>query len=447
MTGGETARQTIIVAIEGRDELTGKVKKAEKGIKRLTKVTDRQNKASKVTKKVTTQYDEMGNAIQRTTEKFKKNFDPVAKKTEAMQSSMRLLRANLLGVGLSFLFFGMAVRKFATDIIRGAVNAFNKIMESSELAGSSLQELGVWLEFIKFRLGETISNSLEPYRQKIVEIISDTADWIGKHEKLVAGLLVFALVLGTVMQVLGQFFLAALGWTMIKGLIVSVASKLAFLIPLLGIIGLVVASVVALWVTNFARFRDRVKAIWAAFKATVIAVFTNIKTIVSGIWETLMGFVKGDTERLRVGLLKIFAGLVAMMASLLMGVVVIIRNIFGFLIEGIAIKISDLIRYLTGILVGFMRTVAAFFSVIGQKGIAEKIRGFASALERTGEEMGARITGFVSARVDKDVGRAEALQAAVTNISININKIETADPTAFVNEVARLIKEEMDRNK
>lgn len=118
----------------------------------------------------------------------------------------------LLNLGLSTLFFGMAVQRLANNLIKSGVASFRKITESTGDSSSAFAILGVHLELLKFTIGGALNALLNAWMPAIIEAITGTADWIEQHDKLVAKLLIFASIVG------GAFVVAGTLTTFVNGI-------------------------------------------------------------------------------------------------------------------------------------------------------------------------------------------------------------------------------------
>jgi len=132
------------------------------------------------------------------------------------------------GWAMSVMFMGMALSRMFSRILKGAVSTFTKIMESSGSFGSSIQQLAVHWEYLKFVIGSAINRFLEPLMPRIIKIINALSEWIQKHPKLAANIIIWGLIIGTAIMVLGMLVLGLKGT--VQGLIVF-GEGIIWLIP------------------------------------------------------------------------------------------------------------------------------------------------------------------------------------------------------------------------
>jgi len=183
------------------------------------------------------------NIIIRVTDKATKRVKAVKKEiktmgervtnvTQSVGKFQRALQGVLLGVGLSFLFTGMAIKKFFEGILKSLTSTFLTVMGETSAQVQQVNRLKAAWEFLKFRIMSTLQASglWDIVIEKIQNIIDRTTEWIEKNPEATKDLVVWAAkaaIVGTIMMVLGQVLLGILG---VATLIWGVFQLIAFLI-------------------------------------------------------------------------------------------------------------------------------------------------------------------------------------------------------------------------
>ncbi|MDP2692264.1 MAG: hypothetical protein Q8O88_01330 [bacterium] len=167
------------------------------------------------------------------TETLKTNLtrleQPLKKSRESIREYNQQLKnwqGTLLNVGLSVLFFGMALQRLSTSIIKSGISAFKKITEGSQDSAGALGVLEVHFTLLAFSIGAAINALLEAWLPTIIEVILSISDWIQEHEHLVAKLLLFGAAGGAGLIFVGTIISVTNG-------ILGLLTQLGFLSPVL----------------------------------------------------------------------------------------------------------------------------------------------------------------------------------------------------------------------
>ncbi len=376
---------------------------------------------------------------------WNKSTKELKKRSLKLEGIMKSLQKSMLGVGLSFMFAGMALRKAATDMIRGAVDAFTKIMESSGLAGSAIQVLSVWFEYLKFTIGNAISTALEPLMPLIITIVQWLARWVNKHKTLTTIILLGALALGAMMMVGGQLILFLMGLTFVGPMFAAIGTALTGLgFIFWWILGIIIV-VVLLWKSNFAGFKGWMTETFNAIKDMIEGVFNSIKTIVGGIWQAIMGFMEGDWDKMWTGLIKASVGFVMLLANVFMGLVTIIQGIMGFITEAVVTTFMNMLGFITDAFVKLLNLVSAALAAAGMSELAGHIKDVANRIASEQQAQKNFVIGKVHGAMENQMATSRAVQEGIKDVTINISNITTDDPMTFVDEVGRIIVEEIQK--
>jgi|TARA_R100000501_G_C2620708_1_gene113958 hypothetical protein len=190
-----------------------------------------------------------------------------------LSKTSKEVKGNLLGAGLSMLFTGMAIKKASEAALRSIMTTYKEAMGMNNSFVQSTNRLNAAWTFFKFQLMDALAGS-ELFQSFITGIIT-FIDWLSSAPpwvmKLIVVFLIFAAIVGSVMMVAGQAFLAFLGIIAIAGAPILGIIILIIII----IIGLVIA-LAAIWGSGMSKVE---KILW-----TIVAVL-----IVIGLIALLFG--------------------------------------------------------------------------------------------------------------------------------------------------------------
>lgn len=146
-----------------------------------------------------------------------KNIDKSFKSLgKAVDQFSRMLKNALLGVGLSFLFTGMAIKRFFEGMLKGLVQTFLTIMGETSAQAQAVNSLQAKWEFLKWKIMSALDQSglFDEVINYLSDIIDKTIEWVKNNPDLVkdyAKIALKALAIGTAMMVIGQVLLGMLG--------------------------------------------------------------------------------------------------------------------------------------------------------------------------------------------------------------------------------------------
>jgi len=138
------------------------------------------------------------------------NFDK-----SIQQASLGLKRFEklFLGAGLAALFTGMAIKNAAQQALNATFKTFQTVTEGTMLYNETLGRLSAAFEFLKFQIAETFLTS--ELGKLLLDVLVGIFDKISglpeEFQVLIGAGLVFFVILGGVLMVLGQMLLALLG--------------------------------------------------------------------------------------------------------------------------------------------------------------------------------------------------------------------------------------------
>ena len=131
------------------------------------------------------------------------------KASKAMVENAKKMKKSFSMHFLGIMFGGMALQKMFMTMATIAQESFMRITEGQGAAAESFHALNASMELVKFSIGNAIATALQPYLPLIIEIAEKISDWVGNNQKLIAGLVIGGIVLGTLALTIGQAYLFA----------------------------------------------------------------------------------------------------------------------------------------------------------------------------------------------------------------------------------------------
>jgi len=250
------------------------------------------------------------------------------------------------------------------------------------------------------------------------------------HKKLVFWALILAAVLGTIMMVLGQTVLAAVGVLALKVAFASLGTLLTgTILVVLGWIALAMGVLIALWILDVNGFKKYWSSIFGRIWDGMKQFFTNLvygfKSIFVAIGKLLEGNVAGFASYLLKGFAQIFLGIISLMqgfanmfVQLMIWIAKTALKIFiGLFIDPFVYAIAKLIRFW-----------AAAAAKLGMKSTAKMAYNVANSVEGVGSSLKSGVdTGadWMSTKYDNQV---QKIQNVIGDVSITIKNLETDNP-------------------
>lgn len=134
------------------------------------------------------------------------------------EKNMMDLNRKSLQVGLSFMFFGMAVQRAFQGIATSSLTTFNKLNADTAAANNSINRLAAGFQAIQYTVGDAISSALGPLEDILQNIIQWVIDFINEHQELTAWVIIVGLLAGAFMAVWGMVKLFSIGLALLPGL-------------------------------------------------------------------------------------------------------------------------------------------------------------------------------------------------------------------------------------
>lgn len=192
-------------------------------------------------------------------DKATKVLKGIGKQTDMAGKGMRMLRGMVLGIGLSFLFTGMAIKKFFEGFIKAAWKTYSTVIDANDVFFQKTQQLTASWEFFKFSLLDALSQS-ELFMQLVdwlIGIVDAFARMDPKTKKVLGWIILGGFLAGTAMMIFGQVILGLLGVVLLLGLLIWVG----LLFPLLLIV-IVIGAVIAIWLIWRSSMTTAQKVLW-----------------------------------------------------------------------------------------------------------------------------------------------------------------------------------------
>ena len=227
----------------------------------------------------------------------KKQAESTVKKTSSV---MRELRNAFLGMGLTLLFTGMAIKRYADQAMRAIINTYAKVMgDTSEFAVLTNQLSANWIYF-KFTLMDALMQSglFQMFIGFLINLIQGFSE-LPQAAKVGIVLILGGLILmGGLMMVIGQAILPlATNWAVVGanvkavGTLISTVST-AFLgfLPTIALVAVLIGVVIALFLL-FTTPGDKVRKVITAIGLVLIAVGAILAFVgvTFGWWLLLIG--------------------------------------------------------------------------------------------------------------------------------------------------------------
>lgn len=223
LANAEDAQRKLKVQEQARNRFLDKVDAQQKIIERS------RAQASMSEQRNMRQVEALQNKLDKQWNTHVKNKIAAARAMEkAEQNAMRAaeMKASrmenaMMGFGLSMLFTGMAIKRFADTAMRSVLNTFMQLADENNAALKEILHIQAAMNFLKFIIADTFmqSESFQKFTNFIVEASIAVANFIEEHPKLAEMIgiaLLAASALGSLMMIIGQ---TTLGWLgLIKGM-------------------------------------------------------------------------------------------------------------------------------------------------------------------------------------------------------------------------------------
>lgn len=253
---------------------------------------------------------------------------------------------------------------------------YNEIVRQSSsaqgLAKQEAQSFGMQMKLLKEKImetagtiGEKLLPYLEPFIQKMNEIVEAVGNFANEHPQLMAGILGVAgaigglmLVLGPVLMVVGQLMTGFASATVVAGVLGTTVGAMALVfVKVIAVIGAVIAigallyanwdtikrKALELWqnikiawnsikrstIQIWNSIKTTITNVWNNLKSTATNIFNNIKTVISNIWNNVKTITINTWNNLKSGLTSMWNGLKSVATSVFNAIKTVISNIWN----------------------------------------------------------------------------------------------------------------------
>lgn len=155
--------------------------------------------------------------VEETDKNIKKVEKTLDELTGASQRNARQIKTNMLGMGLSFLFTGMAIKRFADNMLKALVTTYSTVMGEGSAFQEQTNRLSAAFEFLKFSIFDALANSefFANLVDWLVQAVNRISEFVAQHPalaKFIVTFLAIASVVGGLMMLFGQATLGLLGF-------------------------------------------------------------------------------------------------------------------------------------------------------------------------------------------------------------------------------------------
>lgn len=377
-------------------------------------------------------------------------LDGINKQIARSTGKMRMV---FQGWALSIMFFGMAIMRVFTNILKSSVATFNTVMSSVEGAINPFQQLNNVLELIKFGIGDAIASTLEPFMGKIIEIGFAIYDWIQRNQTLVTILLAVGAVLGFILFVVGTLVLgihalvSAFGvmssvWTTLSATL-SASGGLATMLGVSTVVPIILGIIAALallwvmWQTNMGNIRELFASTFGIVLNIFKDVFGTMFNVFKKVFAAVIAIFNGDWDEALALLWSAFQDMTLLIARLFVNLGAMIVNIFIFALN----MIQDFI--VKTIIGGMLSLIGSALDGLGFDRAAAKVRRAERSVKESAER--SKI-GYISAEdIDGFNDSIGISKDATTSTSRNVSSNTTVINNTYYGVGESSIQDRADR--
>lgn len=288
---------------------------------------------------------------------------------------------------------------------------YNEIVRQSSsaqgLAKQEAQSFGMQMKLLKEKImetagaiGEKLLPYLEPFIQKMNEIVEAVGNFANEHPQLMAGILGVAgaigglmLVLGPVLMVVGQLMTGFASATVVAGVLGTTVGAMALVfVKVIAVIGSVIAigallyanwdtikrKALELWqnikiawnsikrstIQIWNSIKTTITNVWNNLKSTATNIFNNIKTVISNIWNNVKTITINTWNNLKSGLTSMWNGLKSVATSVFNAIKTVISNIWNNVKSTTTSIWNSIKSSITSILNGIKSTFTSILNAI-----------------------------------------------------------------------------------
>ena len=224
----------------------------DRSTKRLAMLQKRANLAAKLSG-IGLSMNKLGKIIDPVTKRFvsgQEVMQRLAVQTgKKIEQSTKKINRQMLGLGLSLLFTGMALKRFAEGVTKALINTFVQLTDSTNQGFQAIQQVNAAFTFMKFAIFDALSQSQLFFIivDALIAMTEGIANLVSKQPALsvfIGTFLAIGIVLGSVVMVMGQLLLLSVGLNISFGI----------LLLILVIISVGLALLAVIWTSKFSLF-------------------------------------------------------------------------------------------------------------------------------------------------------------------------------------------------
>ncbi len=242
---------------------------------------------------------------------------------------------------LSIMFFGMFLQRVFGGLLKGMMNAFNKIDKKGVMPLSrSLTRLKAAWTFLQFSIVQASEGLLTGLITKAVELL----DWFSAlpegWRQLIFVAAGFLALLGTIAFTVGTLKLAfgGIGTILAKlGIPATLSGSLTAISSLLVKLMIAIVILKSIWESNFGDIQEIVESLADNISIKFRNLFgTDLPNIVSGFGGLLKGILGGDLDEAGESFNTFAKGAIMAFVRIVLAVAAIMAGIVSFVSQGVA---------------------------------------------------------------------------------------------------------------
>lgn len=173
------------------------------------------------------------------------------------EKAIKQLERMLLSVGLSFLFTGMAIKRFFETMLNSMFATFLNVEGETGPVNEMVNEIIAKLEFLKFSFIDAFIETgiLDKWVTRLENIVNWFISLDDTTKSNIINIAIWGVIIGGIMMVVGQFGLGLLGLT---SLLTFILTPLGVFLTFLAFIGIAIV----LLMSKFKSFGDFLKAVF-----------------------------------------------------------------------------------------------------------------------------------------------------------------------------------------
>jgi len=185
--------------------------------------------------------------------------------TQNMENGIRQIQRSLLSVGLSFLFTGMAIKRFFESMLNSMFTTFMNVEGETGPVSDMVNDILARLEFLKYSFIDAFVNTgaIQKWVDKAQELFDKFNNLTDAQKAFAVDFSIKAILIGGALMFIGQMFLGVLG-------IVALLDASIMGIPVIAILAAIALGVV------FAYALLKIEEAWQNLKISILDMFIDL---------------------------------------------------------------------------------------------------------------------------------------------------------------------------